>query len=618
MMRAADNVSTGSITFAARHSDFENRNIHEGDILALDNGKLSFTDTDIEHAAVKGNASFRIDIIHDSSIHGNKCCRTIKLREVVRQFEGGIDSKGQSITTAETSFMMIPQQLFTGAEIQVDFTDATTGKSVNLRASIQGDVWEMNTTTNYYINIDGNYNISIVPIDKVLDSHYIITKVEVSSDYPIWQVTATANDGADVTVQLEQDVNSLAKQGFWTDKIASKDANGNIFVSSGAQSARGTNTCGGSTIVNKQVLYVFIPENISGETRDIVLTMTAVNSSSTDYAIKTLTLQQQTVKWMKDPNNSDSYWGCELLIEGGQVPWGFYWKDKMEFDLAQGGTTKPQGGNIAGGRKDAFIAAMSLIGVSEQDLFNQNNYVKIHEAAKQNGNQNATWFITIDLSKLINLFIAPEVLNGEKNTKDIYQWKGISYLNSVLSFLVNWDGLVTPEGKDLTEEHIAPFLNTLDYAAMYAMKRNRFHYYEETVSASNGGSSIMIIPYIDVEKDLNWYLPAKNQFPYFKDLDWGQSFSFDDLYWTSTAYNKTSDQDPNNAHAYAILNGIETISHREQKYLTFALRRYLNTSDVEIPIKPEDVITPGGGNGPEYGEGGNGNGNTGGDISGNS
>ena len=53
MMRAADNVSTGSITFAARNSDFENRNIHEGDILALDNGKLSFTDTDIEHAAVK-------------------------------------------------------------------------------------------------------------------------------------------------------------------------------------------------------------------------------------------------------------------------------------------------------------------------------------------------------------------------------------------------------------------------------------------------------------------------------------------------------------------------------------------------------------------------------------
>ncbi len=53
MMKAADNVSTGSVTFAARDSDFEGRNIHEGDILALDNGKLSFTDKDMQFAAFK-------------------------------------------------------------------------------------------------------------------------------------------------------------------------------------------------------------------------------------------------------------------------------------------------------------------------------------------------------------------------------------------------------------------------------------------------------------------------------------------------------------------------------------------------------------------------------------
>lgn len=53
MMKAADAVSTGSITFAARDSDFENRSIKEGDILALDNGKLSFTDKSVERAVVK-------------------------------------------------------------------------------------------------------------------------------------------------------------------------------------------------------------------------------------------------------------------------------------------------------------------------------------------------------------------------------------------------------------------------------------------------------------------------------------------------------------------------------------------------------------------------------------
>ena len=53
MRQAADNVSTGSLTFAARDSDFEGHKIQEGQILALNNGKLAFVDTDINHAVPK-------------------------------------------------------------------------------------------------------------------------------------------------------------------------------------------------------------------------------------------------------------------------------------------------------------------------------------------------------------------------------------------------------------------------------------------------------------------------------------------------------------------------------------------------------------------------------------
>ncbi len=53
MQHAADNVSTGSITFAARDSDFEGHKIKEGEILALDNGKLSFVDKSVDHAVPK-------------------------------------------------------------------------------------------------------------------------------------------------------------------------------------------------------------------------------------------------------------------------------------------------------------------------------------------------------------------------------------------------------------------------------------------------------------------------------------------------------------------------------------------------------------------------------------
>ena len=53
MSNALDTVSTGSITFAARDSDYDGHAIREGELLALDNGKLSFTDTDLTRTCSK-------------------------------------------------------------------------------------------------------------------------------------------------------------------------------------------------------------------------------------------------------------------------------------------------------------------------------------------------------------------------------------------------------------------------------------------------------------------------------------------------------------------------------------------------------------------------------------
>lgn len=53
MTKAFEKVSTGLITFAARNSEFEGHSIKEGEILALDNGKLSFTEKDINKATYK-------------------------------------------------------------------------------------------------------------------------------------------------------------------------------------------------------------------------------------------------------------------------------------------------------------------------------------------------------------------------------------------------------------------------------------------------------------------------------------------------------------------------------------------------------------------------------------
>lgn len=53
MTQAFDKVQTGQITFSARDSKFDGHNIKQGEILALDNGKLSFVEKDVTKALYK-------------------------------------------------------------------------------------------------------------------------------------------------------------------------------------------------------------------------------------------------------------------------------------------------------------------------------------------------------------------------------------------------------------------------------------------------------------------------------------------------------------------------------------------------------------------------------------
>ena len=74
MTKAFEKVSTGQITFAARDSEYEGHNIKKGEVMALDNGKLSFIDKDVNKAAfkltkklIKGDSSF-VTLIYGSDV----------------------------------------------------------------------------------------------------------------------------------------------------------------------------------------------------------------------------------------------------------------------------------------------------------------------------------------------------------------------------------------------------------------------------------------------------------------------------------------------------------------------------------------------------------------------
>ena len=53
MQKGYENVATGQVTFAARDSDYDGNKIKKGELLALANGKVSFTETDLEKCVVK-------------------------------------------------------------------------------------------------------------------------------------------------------------------------------------------------------------------------------------------------------------------------------------------------------------------------------------------------------------------------------------------------------------------------------------------------------------------------------------------------------------------------------------------------------------------------------------
>jgi len=83
-----------------------------------------------------------------------------------RDFSQELDNKqvngqaGEEITPEAGTFMMIPQQLPEGAEIEVVFTDDMTGTERTLTASIAGTAWPGGKTVTYRISTS---SISVVP-----------------------------------------------------------------------------------------------------------------------------------------------------------------------------------------------------------------------------------------------------------------------------------------------------------------------------------------------------------------------------------------------------------------------------------------------------------------------
>ncbi|MBQ5332874.1 MAG: DAK2 domain-containing protein, partial [Oscillospiraceae bacterium] len=97
MTLAAEKVQSGLVTFAARDSSFSGHEIKTGDILALENGRLSFIDRDVTRAAykltrklmknLKGNAGF-VTVMYGSDVAEDKA---EELEKIMRSKFSSVD-----------------------------------------------------------------------------------------------------------------------------------------------------------------------------------------------------------------------------------------------------------------------------------------------------------------------------------------------------------------------------------------------------------------------------------------------------------------------------------------------------------------------------------------------
>lgn len=104
MTKAFEKVSTGLVTFAARDSEFDNHKIKKGDILALEENKLSFVDDDVQKTAYKltkklvdGDSQF-VTVIYGADVSESDSQKLLtQLQNKYQNLEVSMISGGQPI-----------------------------------------------------------------------------------------------------------------------------------------------------------------------------------------------------------------------------------------------------------------------------------------------------------------------------------------------------------------------------------------------------------------------------------------------------------------------------------------------------------------------------------------
>lgn len=404
----------------------------------------------------------------------------------------GATPNGTDLNAGKSTFMLLPQKLGADSKLEVIFQDDISGKDRILSASLKGFEWPMGKTVTYRLSITPEYELKFTSTPKIVDAHYDIIPIKVKTEYVEGNWTIKSNQP---WVTIKSALTTYEQSGYWLKATGDyADYCGSEKVPVERKQTLDKTGNGETT------LYLFVEENNSTTDRTVTLTLSI---NGVDFA--TADIVQKCPIWQGDI-------GWEVLEDDETFPFGFKWDRKVTY------------------KKDNLSWAWAEAWWIKQNFKKQPNnfwewiasiFVPQTVPYVTVSNSGNTVTFTVDYSKMEEISATSEV-DGLDNT-----WKLYSHVGGT-SF--EGEKYIATRGYKMTEQSGSNEIPKV-FAALYAIKLNAFDVHK-------GGEGNRITYAITPEKtDINWYLPASNQF--------SGAVGLNGKHWSSTGI-----QDNSNAYTW--------------------------------------------------------------------
>lgn len=382
----------------------------------------------------------------------------------------GATADGTKLNAEDATFMLLPQTLGADSKLEVVFHDNISGNDRKLSASLKGAEWPMGQTVTYRLSITPEYELKFTSTPEIVDAHYDIIPIKVNTKYVTGNWTIKSNQP---WVTIKSALTTYEQSGYWLKATGDyADYCGSEKVPVERKQTLDKTGNGETT------LYLFVEENNSTTDRTVTLTLSI---NGVDFA--TADIVQKCPIWQGDI-------GWEVLEDDETFPFGFKWDRKV--------TYQKQGFGFISGPIEAWWIKQNFK-KQPKDFWEWIASIFVPQTVPYvtvNYNSNDTVTFTVDYSKMDEIS-AISTDDGLENTWNLYSHVGGTSFEG--------EKFIAGRGYTVTSQSGSNEIPKV-FAALYAIKLNAFDVHK-------GGEGNKITYAITPEKtDINWYLPASNQF----------------------------------------------------------------------------------------------------------